>query len=500
MDACRSVRGRRTTWLLAAFVLAASASACSSASSDVPRTQPVTLHIGIALHGAAVKSFVSNLLFESVVGIRWDGRPVDRAVATWDWSDDKLSLNLHLRQNLTFHDGTPVDLQFFKAGLEKLFRSASPLTNVSFKSVTKVETDGKDTVVLKLSRPEAFLLTDLANGSIAHPTNPDIGFGPFKLVGGGKKNQLAAFDKYYQGRPNIDFVEVEEFDEQRGTWAALLRGDIDAVHEISPAAVDFVKGQSNVHLFPFMRPYYFQLVFNVRHPILKNPVVRQALSYGVDRQGVIDSGLSHQGTVAEGPIWPYYWAYSTAQKTYNHNAEAATLRLESAGLKLKPSPGRMPSRLRFRCLTVAKDARYEKIALVLQKQFYEIGVDMEIEALPAIELPKRLETGQFDTVLIERSSGRSLAWTYLSYHSSNNAQGYTAADGVLDRLRQTTDDAQIRTAVSELQQTLFDNPPAIFIAWPQVSRAVSTKFVVPDEKGRDVMSSLWQWRPSESRR
>ena len=41
----------------------------------------------------------------------------------------------------------------------------------------------------------------------------------------------------------------------------------------------------------------------------------------------------------------------------------------------------MPSRFRFRCLTLAKDSRYEKIALVLQKQLYEIGVDMEIEAL-----------------------------------------------------------------------------------------------------------------------
>ena len=41
----------------------------------------------------------------------------------------------------------------------------------------------------------------------------------------------------------------------------------------------------------------------------------------------------------------------------------------------------MPSRFRLRCLTVAKEARFEKIALVLQKQLYEIGVDMQIEAL-----------------------------------------------------------------------------------------------------------------------
>ncbi len=147
--------------------------------------------------------------------------------------------------------------------------------------------------------------------------------------------------------------------------------------------------------------------------------------------------------------------------------------------------GQMPARFRLKCLTLAKDPRYEKIALILQKQFYEIGVDMEIEALPARDLISRLRSGNFDLVLMERTSGRSLAWTYLSFHSSQNPAGYTAADKVLDRLRQTTADSGVRTAVSDLQQIFHDDPPAIFIFWPKVARVVSSKFVVPDEGGKD---------------
>ena len=83
-------------------------------------------------------------------------------------------------------------------------------------------------------------------------------------------------------------------------------------------------------------------------PLLKDPVVRQALSYAVDRQAIIDLAHTMQGVVADGPIWPYHWAYSTAQKTYAHNIEAATLRLESAGLRIKPrQAGHMPSRLQI---------------------------------------------------------------------------------------------------------------------------------------------------------
>ena len=98
----------------------------------------------------------------------------------------------------------------------------------------------------------------------------------------------------------------------------------------------------------------------------------------------------------------------------------------------------MPSRFRLRCLTVAKESRFEKIALVLQKQLYKIGVDLQIEALTTDEIFKRLAAGDFDTILIQRASGRSLGWTYSTFHSTQMPIGYLAADRVLDRLRSTT--------------------------------------------------------------
>jgi peptide/nickel transport system substrate-binding protein len=503
--ACRRVRVRRASGGLLAVLAAGTLlqPGCSQPSHAPP--QPTNLRIGVALQkttlaGAGVPAFVNNILFDSVIGIGWDGRPADRAVSKWSWSDDLLTLTLTLRQNMQFHDGRPIDLPFFKESLERLMREARPNTNVSFKSVTSVVTEPPDQVVIKLSRPEAFLLTDLANLSLSHPTNPEMGFGPYKLVQRTPKARLTAFDKYYLGRPSIETIEVEEFEEQRGSWAALLRGDLDALHEINPGLIDLIP--PTVKLYPFTRPYYIQLTFNNKHPVLKNPSIRQALSYAVDRQALIDEALNKQGTVAEGPIWPAHWAYSTAQKTYTRNLEAATLRLDSAGLRVKPSrePGRMPSRLRISCLTLAREARYEKLAMHLQKQLYDIGVDMEIVPLASNELVGRIMSGQFDTYLFERTSGRSLAWTYLAFHSSMPPGSYTAADKVLDRLRATIDEGPVRTAVSDLQQIFFDDPPAIFIAWPQVARVVSTKFVVPAEKGRDVMSTLWQWHPAETPR
>jgi peptide/nickel transport system substrate-binding protein len=497
LRAGRSLSGWRRVPVVLGLVLTAWSSGCSQpVTTSVP--DPVTLRIGIAVPrtneaSTGVKNFVGNLLLEQLVGLGWDGRPVSRLVSG-AWSEDGLVLTLTLSKNLQFHDGTPVDVSFVRAQLEQFLAKSA----LNYKSIVSVDTAGEDRLTITLSRPDALLFADLSNFLLSHPTNPSIGMGPFRVLDG-TTVRLAAFDNYYRGRPQIDFVEVHEFEEQRSSWAALMRGQIDAVHEITPGAVDFVQaeGQTAVATFPFTRPYFISLFFNTSHPVLKAPKVRRALSYSIDRKSIIKLGLNGQGIEAEGPIWPFHWAYSTAPRTYAHNLEAARLGLEAAGLRLKPQAGagHMPSRLRFRCLTVA---RYERIALTLQKQLSEVGVDLDIQMLSGRDLVARMQAGDFDSVLMERTSGRSLVWTYLFFHSSAMSLGYESADAVLDRLRHAPSDADVRNAVSDFQQIMHDDPPAIFIAWPQVARVVSTRFVVADEKQRDVLGSLPQWKPARS--
>lgn len=366
-----------------------------------------------------------------------------------------------------------------------------------------METDGLNRLIIQLARPEAFFLTDLSNSSLSLPWNHDVGTGPFKRSSDAReftadRVRLTAFDGYYRGRPSVDAIELRRYDEHRAAWAALMRGDIDAVHETSPGAMDFVEQQHTVRTFPLTRPYYMNLLFNMRHPDLRHVAVRQALSHAVDREAIIQVALHGRGHVAESPIWPQHWAYDPGPKTYRYNREAARLLLEGAGYRERRStaPGRVPSRFKFVCLTIENDVRFEKIALLLQKQFYEIGVDMEVQALPLRALFERIQKGDFDALLAERSSGRSLTWVYTMFHSSTTPGGYRSADAILDRLRRARSDEETRTAVCDLLELLYDDPPAIFLAWPIVARAVSNTFVVPEESGHDVMGTVWQWRPA----
>ena len=505
MRANRRTVGARLSSFGATLACAASLSGCTQPAEPTQADTPKNLRLGVGLPPGASERLAGTFVADGLLGLGLDGRPVERVIASSQWTD-QLTLSIKLRPNLKWHDGSPVEMSQLKHTI--LAAIKEPFAPVSLQSITDVVIDPKhpDTATIKLSRPEAFLLVDLSTSTLRHPDNDKIGTGPYKYASqSGDVIQLEAFKDYYRGTPKLQQVEIRNFIQTRAALSALMRGEVDAVHEVQP---DFPPGD-NQRAYPFVRPYFIQLVFNTRNPALKNPVVRQALSYAVDRAAIVDQGMNKAGVVAEGPIWPYHWAYSTAQKTYTHNLEAATLRLESAGLKIKPGkPGRMPSRLHIRCLA-PNIAVYESIATVLQKQMYEIGVDLELVVLPAREVSERLDAGDFETVLIQRTSGRSLSWTYSTFHSAVSKSGYSTADNVLDRLRQTTNENDIRAAVSDLQQIFHDDPPSIFIAWQKVARLVSTNFAVPDETGpegvsaaagRDVLSGLWTWRPADRRK
>jgi hypothetical protein len=69
----------------------------------------------------------------------------------------------------------------------------------------------------------------------------------------------------------------------------------------------------------------------------------------------------------------------------------------------------------------------------------------------------------------------------------------------LDRLRAAPTEADYKAAVAGFQQAMIDDPPAIFVAWSQRARAVSTRFEVPAEPGRDILRSLRLWRPASDK-
>ena len=435
-----------------------------------------------------------------------DGRPAPRLATSWTSSPDGLTWTFRLRENVKFHDGTPLTAAIARDSLEKTVETARRQgLNPGLLDVAEISARGDLELVITLRRRSSFLVDDL-EFAITRP-GPDktvLGTGAYKVVSKGRDEVvLQRHEAYYQARPRVSGITVRPYPTMRQAWASLMRQEIDVLLEVAPDAAEFVE-TADVGLHSYLRNYVTVIAFNSANPKLAPASVRRALNSAIDRRGLIRDVLRGRGLPASGPLWPRHWAYDGNLPGYNHDPSLSSALLDAAGLKRPPATGIGPSRFKFVCLVPENFLLLERIALNVQKQLYDIGVDMQIEAQPVEKYAQRLGRGDFEAVMLDMISGPSFArpysfWRWGGEQMAYNVFGYRnpVADKWFDALRFASGDAEYRGAASQLQQTLLNDPPALFLLWNERMRAISRRFEVPVGDGRDPIPYLWQWTPRQ---
>lgn len=447
------------------------------------------------------------LVLEGLTQVNSDGRVAPRLAERWQWEADGRTLRVFLRPDVVFHDGRRFTSSHAADVLSAMARNPQNWSSYpSLAAVTRVAAVGDVELQIDLSEHSAFLPDDLAipiSGETAL-----TGTGPFRVVKTDtSEGVLERFDRYYQGTPAIEQVIIRPFRELRTTWASLLRGEVDMVTDVPPNSVDFIRGD-DINVVSWERWYQFMVAFNSTRPSLRSPSVRRALNIAIDREALIRNALKGTATPSSGPLWPKHWAYDRSMMPYGFDQALAKSMLDEAGFRMGSSSGRdgVPNaRLRFTCLVPAGYSVLERIALDLQRQLYEVGVDVRFEALPPAEYRARLDAGKFEAVLVDMISGPSLGRPYLFWRSARNFKGLnvfgyenTEAEQLFQSLRTATNDAAVISMTRRLQRVLRDDPPALFLAWNHRARAVRREFDVHIEAGRDPLSTLWRWTPAKA--
>ncbi len=486
---------------LAVSLAGVAAFGCSAAPPEPSRID--TLRIGIRDTTEARSVFTPILFADRLVVIDWSGTPTGVLATAWRWEDGGLTLVVQIRPGVTFHDGR----SFTAETVADILRQVKATDRRhSFAAVNRFEATDEHTLAVRLSRPDAFLVEAIADTWMVDPRQPNIGTGPFKLLTRTPTITAEKNRSYYRGTPGIEKVVVTTYDTPRASWVALMRGEVDMVQEVNRDSAEFLEGASRVEMSSSIRPFYIPLIFNVRHPILKRVEVRRALAEAINRDEIVDQAMRGHGRVADDPVWPFHWAYNAAARRYTYNPNAARLRMDAAGLPMRPPPatGGMASRFSIRCV-FWNDPQFEHIALLLQRQLADVGIDLVLEGTDALELQRRAGSGDFDTFLYQLTSGKSFDWTYRFWHSPADGagyqnSGYTGVDSVLERLRTVRPDAEVRTAVADLRERFYEDVPAAFLAWPETTRAIDTRFDIGDRSNPDIFANLWKWRPATDQR
>ena len=484
-----ATRARASACICAA--IAAVMIACGGDARRVDPRQPLEVHIG-TFDDAATPWLAGALSSEPLVAADWDGRPAYRLANSATESEDGRVLTFTLRPGVKFHNGETVTAGRVRELLALKAKGGRRLTEIR-----SIEAPDDRTVVITLKQPHSLKTVDLSDAAIEDDKRPELRAGAFRITSWGPPAVLERFPEYYQGVPAITRVQIDKYPTHRAAWSAMMRAEVNFLHEVNRDAIDFIENGGNIQAYQFLRPFTIPLVFNLRHPVLRRTEVRLALSEAINREAVVQNGMRGHGQAAEGPFWPHHWAYPTGRHRPTFNPEAAKLRLDAANLPVfRAEAHQMPTRFAFTCLLRQGDTRFERIALVVQRQLFDIGVDMRLQTLPTKEFYAATTNGKFDAFLFEMSTGRTLSFPYNFWHSKGSLSltGYDAADAPLERMKQARTDDEVRVAVAEVMRILRADPPAIFLAMPREARAADRSLEITYQPDRDIFGTFWQVR------
>jgi peptide/nickel transport system substrate-binding protein len=315
------------------------------------------------------------------------------------------------------------------------------------------------------------------------------------------------FRRDAQGRqlPYLDRLTLTIVPDQTTETLRLDSGEIDlmSVGEVRPQDYGSVKRRADEGSLQLLDvgvgldPDF--LSFNLRPAKAADPRAswlmrkefRQALSWGVDRQAIVDTVYLGAALPVSGPVTPgnKTW-FSSATPVYTHDAAKARELLASLGLRDTNGDGVLEDgkgqAVRFSILTQAGHNR-ERAATVIQSQLKALGIVADVVGLDPAGLAQRFSVGDYDALYFGVTASSTDPWlspefwlSSGSFHLWNPGQERPATEweARIDALMRENAGApleQRQRAFAEIQRLFAEEIPSLYFVTPRLFLAASPR-------------------------
>lgn len=343
---------------------------------------------------------------EGLVEIDENNEVVPWLAASWSLSDDGRRATFRLREDVTFHDGTPFDAEavafVFREALAQDFLHAHLL-----EGLVDVTADETYTLTFHFEAPFAALLANLAHRSMVFfsPTayrrhgeawmaTHLVGTGPFiqeELVRGERITFVRNESYWRDGLPYLDRVTIRIVPDPSVRSAMLETGEIDRTIGLNDFDVPRLQADDRIRLrlVPSTRQLYVALNHTV--PALADPAVRQALNYAVDKEGIVRSVFAGVGAMPpRAPILSEgVWGFEDLTRPgegsiFAHDPDRARQLLRGAGYEdrdgdgVVEGPDGRPLSLNLFARRGATKGE-DRTAELIQAMLADVGVEVRLE-------------------------------------------------------------------------------------------------------------------------
>lgn len=347
--------------------------------------------------------------------------------SSWSISDDQLTYTFTLRNDVTFHDGTPFNAQAVASTLDRITSPDTGSQRAVFMLGTYIGYTIIDdfTIQIRLSEPYSPLLDSLSQVylGIASPKAlaeysrdryqfHQVGTGPFRFVEyiPGERIVLRRNPDYRWGPAfyspavaGIDEIEFRFYTDAATRSLALSSGEAQIMGEIPPLDARTLANNSFIQLKQTPIPGQpLQFLINTRRFPTDNLAIRQALLYATNRNAIVDSIFQRFSSVAWGPLSAntLYFNRQLIGAYEQNTAQAQTL-LQSAGYTDSNNDGILDiGGLDLEVsIIVPSWGSVPEVAQLLQDQWRTIGVRVRLDPVPTFNiLRERVASGEYNLV------------------------------------------------------------------------------------------------------
>jgi len=469
-----------------------------SSATATPSLQADTVHLAggdygypqpFTIYPRGPGSSKVTMIFDSLIEKDEKGL-VPWLAESWTTSPDGKEYTFTLRNGVTWQDGTAFTANDVKFTYDYEVKNIPVSGGLEAGLVDNVQVIDNNTVKFVLVQPISTFIYKMAGfkiipehiySTVSDPTNyqaPDavIGTGPYKLAQYNKEQgsyQYVAYDNFWGPKPAIKTVE---FIPVSDALIAFEQGQID-FNSVTPDTLYRFENNSAYRIVQQPAFWGYEFYFNMKkYPELKDPKVRQAFAYAIDREEMVEkiqrgAGKSgNMGILPDDHIW-----YNADQPAYAFDLAKAKSLLDEAGWKDTDGDGIRDKDGKKLSYTLSLGSDEARIGELIQARLKDAGIAVQVKALESKARDANLKKGDFELLvsgfggwgqdadyLRVRYSDTTIATTntvaplaaVFGYHS--DALNTLAAQELSE-----LDDGKRRQIVNEMQKILADDVPTI---------------------------------------
>lgn len=408
-------------------------------------------------------------IFEGLVKPNSDGEMIPAVAEKYTLSEDGTTYTFTLREGVKFHNGQTVTAEDVVYSINRCAAvpegQEKPLV-AAFSAVKSVEALDEKTVAVTIAQRDLEFISYMTAAIIpADYENQDtapVGTGPFKFVSRTPQQDfvMERFEDYWGAPAWLDKVTYKICENADALVMNLNGGSIDLCAHLTSAQASQLN--QNFQVLEGTMNLVQAIYLNNQAKPFDNQLVRQALCYAIDRQGIMDMVADGHGTAVGSSIYPAFTKYFLPELVdkYPHDVAKAKELLAQAGY---PDGFDM---------TISVPNNYQPhmdTAEVVAEQLREAGINVTIQPVEWSTWLDTIYNGrQFQATVVGVDAANMTARAMLERFTSDYGKNFInynnpAYDALFQQAINAQDEAAQTDLYKQMETMLADTAANVYI-------------------------------------